>query len=207
MSAEAGPLLMLAGLAMIGALWKPVQQRVAVATFRGQAGNDQAARNRAAFLAMIRYAEGTSGQDGYAAMFGHTPARPRLFESFTDHPRVASQFTDQVGRKLWTSAAGAYQFMAVSPIPTGGSTKVDTWDRVQRALGLPDFSPASQDLAALFLVHEAGALGLVDAGRFDEAVSKVRRVWASMPGAGYAQRERSITALRNVYTDSGGNIA
>lgn len=162
---------------------------------------DTAERNVAAFLWMIRTAEGTAGANGYRTMFGG-----RLFDSFADHPRRAVQFTNKAGQRLWTSAAGAYQFMAVSPIPNG-STRVNTWDRLQERLGLPDFSPESQDAAAVELIREAGALGDVKAGRFDEAVGKVRSIWASMPGAGYAQPEKSLQALRTAFLNAGGALA
>lgn len=164
-------------------------------------GQTMSADNRAAFLLAIRYAEGTAGPNGYRTMFGG-----QLFSSYDDHPRRAVQFTDKAGRRLWTSAAGAYQFMAISPIP-GGSTRVDTWDRLKRKGGLVDFSPESQDRAALMLVDECGALADVDAGRFDVAIGKCRRVWASLPGAGYAQPERSLSWLRDRYTDNGGRLA
>ena len=162
---------------------------------------DVAERNAAAFLMMIRTAEGTAGPNGYRTMFGG-----RLFDSYADHPRQAKQFTNGAGQRLWTSAAGAYQFMAVSPIP-GGSTRVNTWDRLQARLGLPDFSPASQDAAAIELIREAGALGDVRAGRFDEAVAKVRGIWASLPGAGYAQPEKSLDSLRTAFLNAGGSLA
>lgn len=162
---------------------------------------DQAEANAAAFLAMIRKAEGTAGPNGYRTIFGG-----RLFTSYADHPRQAVQFKDGAGRTLWTSAAGAYQFLAISPIP-GGYTRMDTWDRLQRKLGLVDFSPASQDAAALELIREAGALADVRAGRFDQAVTKVRTIWASMPGAGYAQPERRLEDLRAAYITAGGFLA
>lgn len=159
-------------------------------------------RNKRAFLLMIRTAEGTAGPNGYRTLFGG-----KLFTSWADHPRRAVQFTNQAGRKLWTSAAGAYQFMAVSPLPGGGSTKVNTWDRIRDKLGLPDFSPASQDAAALELIREAGALADVIAGRFDQAVSRVRGIWASLPGAGYAQREVALADLRSAFVAAGGVLA
>jgi muramidase (phage lysozyme) len=168
---------------------------------------DQADANTAAFLGMIRTAEGTADALGYQALFGHRANRPRTFSSWADHPRIAQQFTTGDGRRLWTSAAGAYQFMAKSPIPGGGSTSVNTWDVLQKRLGLPDFSPASQDLAAIELIREAGALGDVRAGRFEQAVTKVRRIWASLPGAGYGQGERSLESLRLAYLNNGGTLA
>jgi muramidase (phage lysozyme) len=161
-----------------------------------------AAGNLAAFLLAIRAAEGTAGPDGYRTMFGG-----RLFDAFTDHPRRPMQFTNRAGERLWTSAAGAYQFMAISPLPGGGTTRVDTWDRLQRKLGLPDFSPESQDRAAVELIDEAGALHDAREGRFADAVGKVRRIWASLPGAGYSQGERSLAWLSDRFTAAGGVIA
>ena len=168
------------------------------------AAPDVAAANTAALLMTIRKSEGTDGPDGYRVMFGY-----RYFESFDDHPRQPAQFLDRAsGQRLWTSAAGAYQMMAVSPIPGGtSSTRVDTWDRIKAKLGLPDFSPASQDAAALELIDENGATNDMQAGRFDSAISKIRRVWASLPGAGYGQPERSIDALRLAFTNAGGTLA
>ena len=162
---------------------------------------DTAAANATAFLWMLRVSEGTAGPDGYRTMFGY-----RIFDDWSDHPRQPAQFTDKVGRRLWTSAAGAYQFMAISPIP-GGRTSVDTWDRIAAKLGLPDFSPASQDRAALALIDEAGAMNDVHAGRFDSAVFKVRRIWASLPGAGYSQGERALSMLQTAYSGAGGSFA
>lgn len=163
---------------------------------------DQAEANTAAFLMTIRTAEGTAGPNGYRTLFGGG-----LFNGWADHPRIAKSFVDKAGNRLWTSAAGAYQFMAVSPIPGGGSTSVNTWDVVSQRLGLPDFSPESQDLAAIELIREAGALGDVRAGRFEAAIGKVRRIWASLPGAGYSQPERSLADLSAVYASNGGTFA
>lgn len=150
--------------------------------------------NVQAGLATIRYAEGTSGPEGYRALFGGS-----LFDSFDDHPRQAVRYGN-----LWTTAAGAYQIMAISPLPSGGSTRVNTWDRVQAKLSLPDFSPASQDAAAIELIREQGALGDLMAGRFSDFVRKCAPVWASLPGAGYGQPERALSSLLVAYQAAGG---
>ncbi len=154
--------------------------------------------NVAAFLATIRAAEGTAGPNGYRTLYGY-----RLFDTFGDHPRIALQ--SPYG---WTSAAGAYQIMARSPIP--GSTKyttVDTWGDVVRALNLLDFSPASQDAAAVWLVRRRGALADVQAGRFDAAIGKCAREWASLPGSPYGQPVRTLAQVRDVYANAGGAFA
>lgn len=159
-------------------------------------------RNLRAFLMSIRAAEGTAGPDGYRTLFGG-----RTFGDYADHPRQAQQFTDRAGRTLWTTAAGAFQMLAVSPLPGGGKTRMDTWDRLQRRLALPDFGPESQDRAAIELVDECGALQDARAGRLDAAMNKCRRVWASLPGAGYAQPERTAQFIAAAYVQAGGVIA
>lgn len=145
--------------------------------------------NVRAFLDMIAYAEGTSGPDGYRTMFGGS-----LMDGYADHPRKVFSFTNSRGEKLRTSAAGRYQFLQ------------GTWDELKRKLGLQDFSPASQDAGAIELIRQRGALNDVKAGRIVDAISKVRSIWASLPGAGYAQPERSITNLLTAYSNAGGAL-
>jgi len=149
----------------------------------------QAAINERAFLDMIAYAEGTGGVNGYRMMFGG-----RLFDSYADHPRVVHTFTNKLGQTLRTSAAGRYQFLA------------RTWDELRDKLDLPDFSPASQDAAALELIRQRGALPDVRAGRITEAVRKVAPIWASLPGAGYHQPERKLEQLLAAFQSSGGYL-
>ncbi len=145
--------------------------------------------NVAAFLAMIRDAEGTAGPEGYRTLFGGG-----LFESFEDHPRrvVTARLG---GMPISSSAAGAYQFMPA------------TWDEARRALGLADFSPGNQDAAAVFLIKRRGALEDVRAGRFDAAVAKVAKEWASMPGSPYGQPVKTLAHVRAVYENAGGGYA
>lgn len=143
--------------------------------------------NLAAFLAMIRACEGTAGPDGYRTIVGGGK-----FESFSDHPRVRVPFTQTDGVRNYSTAAGAYQFLA------------STWDGLRAKLGLQDFSPASQDAAAIELIRERGALADVQAGRFDQAVAKVAKTWASLPGANYKQRTRSAQFAQSAYVEAGG---
>lgn len=157
-------------------------------------GQDMNTTNRQAFLRMLRVSEGTAGEGGYNALFGW-PAKGRTFYSYADHPRRFFDYKDKAGKAIKTSAAGAYQITAT------------TFDDVAPRLGLSDFTPASQDAIALELIRQRGALGDIDAGRFESAVSKVRRVWASLPGAGYNQPERDITTLAQAYASAGGTFA
>lgn len=146
--------------------------------------------NRRAFLDMIAYAEGTASPEGYRTMFGH-----RLFTDFADHPRQYFTFKNSRGETLQTSAAGRYQFLA------------RTWDSLVAKLGLSDFGPENQDAAALELVRQRGALADVDAGLIDTAIQKCAPIWASLPGAGYAQPERKLHQLTAAYFNAGGFIA
>jgi len=144
-------------------------------------------RNVRAFLDMIAYAEGTAGPNGYRTLFGGT-----LFDSFADHPRQSFQFTNKAGQTLRTTAAGRYQFL------------IRTWDALAKQLDLPDFSPASQDRAAIELIRQRGALRDVQAGRIQAAIAKCSNIWASLPGAGYNQQERKLSSLLSTFAQAGG---
>jgi len=144
-------------------------------------------KNQSAFLRMIRVSEGTSGADGYSILVGGGH-----FNSFADHPRTLV-WLPNLG--INSSAAGAYQILR------------RTWDAVASALGLPDFSPTSQDSAAVELIRRRGALADVRAGRFAVALEKCKKEWASLPGAGYGQRENKLAVLQAAYINAGGNLA
>jgi lysozyme len=149
-------------------------------------------QNIAAFLASIRAAEGTGGPNGYYTLFGGD-----YFLEIDTHPAVRTygEFLAP-GVQDYTTAAGAYQITFT------------TWRRLAAKLGLTDFSPATQDLMARELIREAGALGLVQAGRFDAAVSRVNGTWASLPGAPYpTQKQRSGDFVRAAYQAAGGAVA
>ena len=139
--------------------------------------------NVKAFLRVIRSGEGTADQGGYNRLFGGG-----TFSSFADHPR---QIIKKSGYA--SSAAGAYQFITSS------------WDETKRVMGLVDFSPTSQDFAAIGRIAARGALDDVIAGRFDTALGKVAREWASMPGSPYGQPVISLATARNVYASNGGS--
>jgi len=141
--------------------------------------------NLKAFLQVIRTGEGTLGYDGYRTLVGG-----EHFDSFDDHPRKF--VTLRIGGKdVTSSAAGAYQILA------------RTWDSLD-SLGLPDFSPQSQDMAAVALIDRRGALEAVLAGRFEEAIRKCNREWASLPGSPYGQPTMTIQQARQVYEANGG---
>lgn len=142
-------------------------------------------KNIRAFLIMIQYAEGTFGKDGYSKLYGGGH-----FNDFSRHPN-----TPQTKWGITSTAAGAYQILS------------KTWAELQAKLGLPDFSPVSQDKAAIELIRRRKALEDVYAGRFKQAIAKCRKEWASLPGAGYGQSEKNVGNLLAVIKASGGMTA
>lgn len=123
------------------------------------------------FLDAIAQAEGTTGYD--TAFGGGT------IPSLDDHPRQLYDFTQTDGQRNKTSAAGRYQFLQ------------KTWDDVASQLGLSDFGPQSQDIAAVELLRRNGALEPLLQGDFDTAVQRSGSTWASLPSSPYAQPKRS----------------
>lgn len=159
-----------------------------------QPGDKIMSKNLEAFRDMLAWAEGTdrpeiqrSNHKGYDVIVGGG-----LFTDFSKHPRVLVSLP-RYGIK--SSAAGRYQFIH------------RTWETLRVRLRLPDFGPASQDKACDELLREKGAIELIEAGKFDEAVRAVRSIWASLPGAGYGQREQKLKELRDVYVRNGGKLA
>ncbi|HBZ7826215.1 TPA: glycoside hydrolase family 104 protein, partial [Klebsiella pneumoniae] len=81
------------------------------------------------------------------------------------------------------------------------------WPHYQKQLALPDFSPVSQDRLAIQLIRERGALEDLQQGRIERAISRCRNIWASLPGAGYGQREHSLDKLVALWRKAGGGTA
>jgi len=150
--------------------------------------------NLAAFLDMIAWSEGTSqipdSDDGYKVIVTSTVREPKLISDYKDHPRKVQRLTGS----LFSSAAGRYQILQ------------RYWDHYRNLLHLFDFSPGNQDLVAIQQIKEMRALGDIEAGRFNEAVRKVRNIWASLPGSGYGQPQRTLEACREKYVEAGGEI-
>lgn len=155
--------------------------------------------NVQAFARVVRYCEGTAGEDGYRVMFGGgrltgLDGVPGTLDDFADHPRT--KVTRSMKGKTYTSqAAGAYQYMP------------PTWDEVAGWYGLTDFSPKNQDIGFVGLLIKRKALQDVIAGRFDKAVEKCNREWASLPGSPYGQPIKTIEDCRAQYEKWGGSYA
>lgn len=142
--------------------------------------------NVSAFLRMIRWGEGTYSSSGYHTLFGG-----EFFTSYDDHPRrkITKKHGDQT---LTSTAAGAYQFLE------------RTWDGLVKQYGFHDFTPRNQDLGAVALIAGRGALQDVIDGRFETAVKKCAKEWASLPGSPYGQPTVTMTKARSIYLQNGG---
>ena len=148
--------------------------------------------NRQAFLDMLAWSEGTStipGSDnGYNVLVGSTPQHPLLFHSYADHPRIFNPDLD-------STAAGRYQLLA------------KYYDAYKEMLGVPDFSPFSQDAIAIRQISERRALADIDTGNLQNAILKCNAIWASLPGSPYGQRQQNVNDLQAVYLNAGGKLA
>lgn len=144
-------------------------------------------QNVKAFLRAIRLGEGTKDDAGYSRLVGGGD-----FAGFDEHP---GQKVWIERYQVWSSAAGAYQII------------LPTWRGLVREWGLKDFSPDSQDMAAVALIMERNALKYVLSGRIEEAVYRLRTVWASLPGSPHGQRTETLRAFLDEYRKHGGNTA
>ncbi|MEW7122192.1 glycoside hydrolase family 24 protein [Acinetobacter nosocomialis] len=128
--------------------------------------------NARKMLDLIAATEGV--EYGYNTLFGN-----QRLNDLSWHPNIKKPFKQTDGQVKYTTAAGRYQFLK------------DTWDGVARQYGLKDFSPQSQDLGALALLAQNGALPYVLKGDFNTAIRKSGSTWASLPTSPYVQNKRS----------------
>lgn len=157
-------------------------------------------RNVQAFLALIRKFE-SAGK--YNVLYSppskdplYNPKNPRSFDDYSKHPNIRIPFTNpKTGRGDYSTAAGAYQII------------YGTYLAVSKLAGVTDFSPASQDALAVWLLKGCGALTHIVSGNFDEAVRLASKTWASLPYTDSKQAHVTITAAKTAYTQAGGVFA
>lgn len=128
------------------------------------------------FLNIIAKAEGV--QHGYNTLFGN-----QRFNSLNAHPNIKKSFRQTNGKMNTTTAAGRYQFLN------------STWNNLAKQYGFRSFSPQEQDLGALALIAQNGALKDVLSGNYVGAIKKLGGVWASLPSSTYAQPKKSYAQL------------
>lgn len=155
-------------------------------------------KNMKAFLGMVAKSEGTSNShftrdNGYDIVVTGISGKPERFTDYRDHPFASGRKAKQINEHgLYSTASGRYQIL------------FKFWPYYKRILHLKDFSPNSQDQVAVQLIKECGALGDVEEGRLEKAISKCARIWASLPGNQYGQRTHKFEKLLAFYEESGG---
>jgi muramidase (phage lysozyme) len=132
--------------------------------------------NVPAFIRVLREGETNQNNDAYTMLNGGGH-----FTSFADHPYAGQSAPPGL-------AAGAVQWLP------------HTWGRWKAKLGLPDFSPASQDAATEAQLAELGAIPDIEAGNVYAAMQKCRDCWVSM-------RTLDVNRATAVFKQYGGTLA
>ena len=148
----------------------------------------------AAFLDLIARSEGTSTapntkDDGYDIIVSGVDG-PNAFTDYSAHPFAAGRAPIQINKATppaLSTASGRYQII------------LPTWKNIAAARGLGTFSPQNQDLAAMELAAQCGALNFISAGQIPRAISAACETWASFPGNSYSQGGRTLDWLTQQY--------
>lgn len=148
-----------------------------------------------AMLDLITYAEGTSRDYGKIVngIVMRSPYYPELIGkrdvSITDFSRFPEISVDYGSN--WSTAAGRYQITS------------DTW----KEFGRGDFSPRSQDRAAVRIMNYEGVLEPLMSGNIRLAIFAAGKRWASFPlneqgtSIGKGQPVKPIAELENKYNE------
>lgn len=143
--------------------------------------------NLKAFLSVIRQVE-PNPPGSYTSLVGGGQ-----FNDFSDHP----------ARKGWpgvggSTAAGAYQIT------------LRTWREVLKRVPLPDFSPQSQDIAAVTILQfpwRQNAYSDVLAGNFDLALRKLSLEWEAFEKMLAGQYPVTLDSAKQLYAQNGGGFS
>jgi muramidase (phage lysozyme) len=138
--------------------------------------------NLSAMLDLVAWAEGTGASYNTA----YTGAK---FESNADHPRRIYT-ADGVS----SDASGRYQFLST------------TWDAIKAQAKVTDFTPASQDKAAIELMKRRGCYSAAVRGDVKEFADRCWQEWASFKSSSgqvldKRQRAHSIDELKAKYRE------
>lgn len=146
-------------------------------------------------LDAIAWAEGTDVDPdrGYGRVVRGTvissPNNPALvgqsnvtITNFSQHPNILVQVT----ATITSTAAGRYQFL------------YRTWT----GLNLSDFGSINQDIGAVMLLQQAGAITPLLNGNVTQAASNASGTWASLPNSPYGQPTRAMTDFQNAYNNA-----
>lgn len=123
---------------------------------------------------MLNLVAATEGvKHGYNTLFGN-----QRIDNLNAHPNIKKAFRQTDGKTNYTTAAGRYQFLN------------KTWNGLARQYGFRDFGARNQDLGAVALIAQRGAINDVINGNWQGAIKKLGPEWASLPTSRYAQNKR-----------------
>lgn len=116
-------------------------------------------------------------------------------KNFSTHPFVgggwkANQncaFIRRAGKRVCSSASGRYQIMDFN------------YRSLTKNGIIRDFTPASQDKAAIYYLQQKGVLEDIAFGNFEKAACKVGGHWASFPCNNYRQPQKKVQQLRYIF--------
>lgn len=164
--------------------------------------------NVAAFLALIRTTEGTErAPNPYAVTYAYKvtantdpgsrhPADPALGVYRWRGERLPDSYCIAAGiaPPCVSTAAGAYQFIW------------PTWNNLS---GGSDFSPSSQDAAAIELLAQLGALAAIERGDFVGALQRASQMagWASLPYSPSGQPRVTVQQAVDIFLAAGGDVS
>lgn len=141
---------------------------------------------------LVAFTEGTDNGRQETKDFGYDVlVGGRLFTSYAKHPDKLVHLNDN----LSSTAAGRYQILH------------RFWVHYQRILGLPDFSPLSQDRYFLHILKERKATDLILQGKVSAAILRINNIWASLPGSPYGQHTYSMDFCLKKFVELGGTVS
>lgn len=147
-----------------------------------------------AFLYMIRTLE-TGSADPYNIFYGGS-----RFNDMNDHPVLTGEKEGIPLSPTTCVNAGYASGNCVSTAAGGYQINVPTWLEVRAEYPrLTDFSPSSQDEAAIRLLRKTGAIDSLAAGDFDAALRQASPRWASLPFSTAKQNPKSYAYALSQY--------
>lgn len=141
--------------------------------------------NVVTFLALLQHTEGTDKYaNPYTTRYGGSQVLP-------DQPHDGRAIT---AGGYTSTAIGAYQFL------------YRTWRSLHSGAN-PPMTATAQDKAAVQLIKDAGAYNDVLQGRWQTAIEKTNRIWASLPGSPYGQPTFTLKKALDFIKSNASKIA
>ena len=142
--------------------------------------------------ALLETIAGPESKGDYNVIYGGSQ-----FDDFSAHPNKPVLITSGPNKGKYSTAAGKYQFLG------------STWNDQAEKLGLTDFSPASQDMAAWNLAVEEYKRDTgrdleadLTAGDISRIPASLKNQWTSLPGG--IEQGIGGTAFANAYASNLG---